>query len=247
MSTYLSKNNQQYGPYNDAQIQAFLHDGTFSYEDKAWRDGMPEWLPLRTIYPPPIQPPPAQISPPLPPSPAQPQSVFASPIVKYGGGFIILLCLALFVGFILIISGVVTESPQPKAGSAQNAPSQAKQPSLVDRLLNNPDERAKSCAKTLVLKNIKAPSTATFPDCQIVYSQHPWYQVSVLVDAQNSFGAYIRSSFVCTIELGEGDKFSYMPGAGIQELDESMIQLGGVLEGIRAASHWPGANKDESK
>lgn len=47
--------------------------------------------------------------------------------------------------------------------------------------------------------------------------------------------------------LGEGDKFSYMPVAGIQEIDENMIKLGGVLEGIRTASDWPGANKDESR
>lgn len=138
----------------------------------------------------------------------------------------------------------IEQSPAPKAGSA---PAQPKPPSLAKRIFSNPEERAKKCAQMLVLENIKAPSTATFAETRIIYKQHPWYQVYVLVDAQNSFGAYIRNSFVCTLELGEGNKFSYMPAAGIQEMDENMIKLGGVLEGIRAASNWPGANKDESK
>jgi len=34
-----------------------------------------------------------------------------------------------------------------------------------------------------------------------------------------------------------------LSAAGIQEMDESLIKLGGVLDGISAASGWPGTDK----
>lgn len=100
-----------------------------------------------------------------------------------------------------------------------------------------PEERAKNAAKNLVLKNLAAPSTASFPEVRILYKRPPWYQLYVIVDGQNS-----RQGYVCTIK-DDGETFSYTPVAGIQQLDESAVALPGILEGIRAASGWPGADK----
>lgn len=66
MATYLSQNNQQTGPFEDAEILASLAAGRCSPEDLAWREGMAAWAPLRTIFPsaaPSPQPPPLPIKP----------------------------------------------------------------------------------------------------------------------------------------------------------------------------------------
>lgn len=52
MSTYILKNGQQTGPYDDALLAAQLSAGQISYDDMAWKEGMAEWKPLRTILPP---------------------------------------------------------------------------------------------------------------------------------------------------------------------------------------------------
>lgn len=64
MSTYVLKNSEQTGPFEDADIQAGLASGGFSYDDHAWREGMAEWQPLSTLYPPPPS------TPRFPPAPA---------------------------------------------------------------------------------------------------------------------------------------------------------------------------------
>jgi hypothetical protein len=64
MSTYVLKNNEQTGPYEDAAIRSGLASGAFSYDDHAWREGMAEWQPLSTLYPTPPS------TPRTPPAPA---------------------------------------------------------------------------------------------------------------------------------------------------------------------------------
>lgn len=51
MSTWIHKNGQTLGPFDDAQMLGFLKDGFFSYEDLACRDGGSEWIALSEIYP----------------------------------------------------------------------------------------------------------------------------------------------------------------------------------------------------
>jgi len=65
MSIYLYLNEQQSGPYSEAQLRAMLAAGTISPAQLAWRDGLPGWQPLNTILsiapvppPPPPRPPP---------------------------------------------------------------------------------------------------------------------------------------------------------------------------------------------
>ena len=57
MSTYILINNEQTGPYTDADIRNGLASGVFSYEHYAWREGMPEWQPLSAFFPAPPSPP----------------------------------------------------------------------------------------------------------------------------------------------------------------------------------------------
>ena len=51
MAIYLSENNQQVGPFEDAEILSSLAAGKRSPDDLAWREGMPAWVPLRTLFP----------------------------------------------------------------------------------------------------------------------------------------------------------------------------------------------------
>jgi GYF domain 2 len=61
MALYLLKDNQQTGPFEDAEVQSGLVVGKFSYDVLAWREGMAEWQPLSTVFP--------RATPPKPPVP----------------------------------------------------------------------------------------------------------------------------------------------------------------------------------
>ncbi|WP_433065494.1 PKD domain-containing protein [Dactylosporangium sp. CS-033363] len=52
-----------------------------------------------------------------------------------------------------------------------------------------------------VLQNLKAPATARFVPGQVDTAENRTFRVSGAVDAQNSFGALIRTSFDCNVAL----------------------------------------------
>lgn len=49
MDYYVFKNNEQVGPFPLMDVRERLKNGTFAYEDLAWREGMPDWTPLKEI------------------------------------------------------------------------------------------------------------------------------------------------------------------------------------------------------
>ncbi len=51
MPTFVSKNGQQEGPFEDPEIVGRLREGYLSGTDLGWREGMKEWIPLSTLYP----------------------------------------------------------------------------------------------------------------------------------------------------------------------------------------------------
>src|SRR5688572_7920328 len=60
-----------------------------------------------------------------------------------------------------------------------------------------------------VTRTLRAPGSAQFPDYNDadVSDQHPFYVVRSSVDAQNGFGALLRTSYTCEVEReGEGFK-----------------------------------------
>jgi len=69
MATYIRKDHQRLGPFDDSEVLASLRNGKYFADDLGWREGMADWKPLRDLYPeeplpPPIPPPPSP--PPLP-------------------------------------------------------------------------------------------------------------------------------------------------------------------------------------
>src|SRR4051794_36852767 len=53
MATYIRRNGEKLGPFDDAQLLSSLQQGIFSYDDLAMRDGWADWKPLRTLFAPP--------------------------------------------------------------------------------------------------------------------------------------------------------------------------------------------------
>jgi len=71
---------------------------------------------------------------------------------------------------------------------------------------------AYSCAKEKVLEALKSPSSADFPsvfsgDIKFNQSGDSW-AVDSYVDAQNSFGASLRSTFSCNLTIPDRDSCS---------------------------------------
>jgi hypothetical protein len=67
-------------------------------------------------------------------------------------------------------------------------------------------------AKEFVLRRLKAPRTAKWPwytDQLVAYLGNREYLVSAYVDAQNSFGALIRTYFTCRVR-DDGDRWTLL-------------------------------------
>lgn len=54
MATYIYKNNEQLGPFEDAVVLSALLDGAFAYSDLCWREGWEDWRTLESIFSKPI-------------------------------------------------------------------------------------------------------------------------------------------------------------------------------------------------
>jgi hypothetical protein len=65
------------------------------------------------------------------------------------------------------------------------------------------DNGAYNACKTFVKDKLRAPSTAKFADHSVTHTGSE-YTVTGSVDAQNGFGAQIRSTYTCTVtDTGE--------------------------------------------
>lgn len=49
MDLYLFRQEQQTGPYTEAQARALVATGTIARDCPAWQEGMAEWLPLAQV------------------------------------------------------------------------------------------------------------------------------------------------------------------------------------------------------
>lgn len=77
---------------------------------------------------------------------------------------------------------------------------------------------AQGAARSMVENGLKAPATAVYQSVNVVAEQPPHYIVHVVVDAQNSFGAQVRSSFLTAFELiDDNRRFQYKPTVALQE------------------------------
>jgi membrane protein YdbS with pleckstrin-like domain len=54
--TFIYKNEQQIGPFDDLTILQSLNNGSVDYSDLCWREGWAEWKPIEALYPKPSYP-----------------------------------------------------------------------------------------------------------------------------------------------------------------------------------------------
>ncbi|MCH7228774.1 hypothetical protein [Haloferula sp. A504] len=136
--------------------------------------------------------------------------------------------------------GDLTESDE----ASSNPPSEAGRAFAA----RDEDQKVKLITEQIIRNSLKAPSTANFSNFQVVAEEGPFRQTYIEVDAQNGFGAMIRSYYVCTFKLLGGDRFSTSPLsshcevsqlhgrpiASLSELDHKQMDLHkGLID-------WPG-------
>jgi hypothetical protein len=49
MQIYIFKNNEQFGPFDAAQIEDYIKTNVYDINDFAWSEGEPEWIPLSDL------------------------------------------------------------------------------------------------------------------------------------------------------------------------------------------------------
>jgi hypothetical protein len=52
MQIYVAKNNEKTGPFTIEQINANIQAGLFKTDDLCWHDGIPNWMPISSLYSP---------------------------------------------------------------------------------------------------------------------------------------------------------------------------------------------------
>jgi GYF domain 2 len=57
MNIFVNKNGHQQGPFTAEQVQHELKIGAFSATDYAWHEGLPDWIPLDSLFSPSSAPP----------------------------------------------------------------------------------------------------------------------------------------------------------------------------------------------
>ncbi len=71
MEVYLAQNEQQTGPHTAAEVQAMIAASQIDRSCLAWREGMPNWLPLEQVVPLAVTPLPSPFPAGLPPVPVR--------------------------------------------------------------------------------------------------------------------------------------------------------------------------------
>lgn len=87
------------------------------------------------------------------------------------------------------------------------------------------DQTIFNCAQTVINMELKSPSSASYSNDKILdHDSYGRYIVYANVDAQNSFGAYLRGSYVALVwNVQSNGKFTYNPLISAVSLD-SMTQ-----------------------
>ena len=110
MQIYVHRNNQQLGPFTEAEIRAQLAAGTITLQDHVWWQGQASWLPLgQTSLVTPIAPPTPGMPPippvqPIPPTGAFPQTVQTSQLAVWS---LVCACVSVICGIFTLIPALV--------------------------------------------------------------------------------------------------------------------------------------------
>jgi uncharacterized membrane protein len=105
MQIYIHRNNQQLGPFTEAEVRAQLASGTLSLQDHVWYQGLPNWMPLGQS---PLAAAPVPGLTPLPGAPAVPYpAAIQAPTSKLAVWALVCGCLSLLCGLFASIPAIV--------------------------------------------------------------------------------------------------------------------------------------------
>lgn len=139
-------------------------------------------------------------------------------IVRIGGGF-------LSACFSVAIYAYLTQTPRP--------PSETK-PGI-------PDSSALEVnARGVVSEFLIAPSTAKFPATEILEREGKFVLARVKVDAQNAFGAMLRTTYYVVFQndTPEPGRVTWLKKWAVQELDDR-TSPDTVVALLKATNNWP--------
>lgn len=95
-------------------------------------------------------------------------------------------------------------------------------------IFKSKEDRAISIANQLVLERLRSPSSASFVKNEILYQKEDqgkeYYIIKSTVDAQNGFGAHIRSSYCVAISHQKDEAaslFHYKKDSCMQSCEDS--------------------------
>lgn len=122
-----------------------------------------------------------------------------SPLRRWGVPFVVVG--AITAGIITLLS---SGDPAARARDAQESRNRMAEAS--GGVYGNPEEASFAC-RDAVRDNLKAPSTAEFGEPKTTTAGKDWL-IAGAVDAQNGYGAMIRSRYTCTVRGDANGSYS---------------------------------------
>ena len=184
---YVSRGGKKQGPITDADLLRFVAQGKIRSDDLLWRCEFEDWRVANSVL--------GLLNPPLTPDgkPNAPQRAANQP-AEATRGCLGIIGLSLLIGllFALFSSTRPPETPETRR----------------ENICGGRDGKvlAKFYAQDFVRDRLKAPSTAEFPsDGSAAHMGNCKFLASGNVDAENGFGAKIRSTYVVELKYEPKD------------------------------------------
>lgn len=109
-----------------------------------------------------------------------------------------------------------------------------------DNPKGNLNEHYINCAKQLVSEQLKSPATASYSNCVVEeIDQYGRIMVSMAVDSQNGFGAYIRKYAIVILQTYDSkeETFTYKSYAAVQFYDRAEYKSS-TANVAKSLNHW---------
>jgi len=260
----IARAGKEIGEYDLAAIREYLAKGNLVPTDHAWTQGMSGWQTLAELGITAAPPPPA-----APAMPVTPAAAYSAPLATARGGAVaqkpsgnpVVVAIACFfvpLAIYVFLSGKYSKNTKKFLGiwfgvmfafiaivgsTAEHKP----EPSSSHGMLLNGEK--------FVLRVLKSPSTAKFPDiisdnaaisCDYFTDGTIYVEgVSTWVDAQNSFGAMIRSRWKVWYMRDASQTSGKLKPVWIQIDGENALGDAGELSRLRELAKTPGGLRAE--
>jgi len=148
------------------------------------------------------------------------------------GAVVVLVLLAVIAGPLYF--GQACSRDRDRDDSGDRTQSEFKNPSTKDL-----DFYVRYAAQAILKDRLKAPSTASFVSQSVAWHSGDRWLVALSVDAENSFGARIRSNYLVALRVDPSDASQYFhsPSRAVLEID-GKTPTDVELRAARIANQW---------